>query len=171
MKQFFIFLLMVLCASCSMQQNSDVNGYTTDIFVPLTSQSWHIKKETSAEKAVKRCSVYSSHNGVEVVLQKTGNNPLIQQVISSTSMEPGTYLKINVNNHFYTTYEKSFTTKISARIIEDFKQADTAYVEWALATSRSPRSFTRMTNNIKLSNFDSIYNKCLNHLNTKRASD
>jgi hypothetical protein len=164
MKKLIVILAVVIMVSaCAIQENSE-GDYTTDIFTPIVQQYWTTKKESSPDNEIKRCTVYSSHNGVEVILQKTINTPLIQRVASSASMEPSTKLRVQVNNHFYRTAERSFSDKISAAIIEDFKTGDVAYIERSEFHPGRISTRRRASNIINLTNFNQMYNECLQEM-------
>ncbi len=164
LQSIFLLIIFILHTGCAVQKDSESGEYKADIFIPGTKQTWRVKDKSTTIKDIKSCTIYSSHNGVDVILQKNGNNQVVQKVASSTSMDMATRLKVSVNNHVYYAVGRDFSSRDSAAIIEDFKTGDVVYIEWSTIYPMQMGSLRRRTNIIHLTNFNEIYNKCLEAL-------
>lgn len=149
-----IFLLSLLCASCTIeQQSADTQA---EFHPPFTYTEWTTQQLASGQGGT-ACVVSSGHNGLAFVVRHAGGQRVVS-VQSNRASPTGTWITVTVNGHRYETSQPYFSANDAVAMAEDFSVADKAFAEWSELRGYNGR--VRYSNVYKLAGFKVKFQAC-----------
>lgn len=131
-----------------------------ELHLPLVYAKWKMQQNEPGQ-----CTATTGHKGVTATVRKD-NGSLVPQISGNWPMQPGMEFIINVSGHTYRSSSGKFAPAESETIIQDFRQADKAYLEWS---SAGYMRNNKRDNIIKLDGFSAAYDACRKSLEPRKA--